>query len=192
MKALLHSFGMNYDVLESNGGLQMRVAFVVFTVLFPVEVIADCGDQRREYMAKNSLSAASSLIGCLEGELAKAKQSTIATQGSSGNECPPYPVIPVGPKTPGNPVGSEQEIYAFLNYYRALTGIDAASWMVGAASALNDNDATALIAGSSGSQFCSDHLPTYKFDWNAGQYIDAENDLGIVLFPRAGRAFGGN
>lgn len=163
----------------------MRYMIMLLPILFPFPSFAGCGDERREFMTQNDMSAASSLIACLEGELAEAKQAAVASPLTSSEECPPFPVIPVGPSTPGNPQGSEAEIYAFLKYYRAVTNIDDVNWMAGAASALNSNDAAALVSGTSGSQFCSGSLPTYELDWNTGQYIDAGNGLGVILYPEA-------
>jgi hypothetical protein len=163
-------------------------------MLLSGQASADCGNQRLVYMAQNDLESAQDLIACLEHEVAKASQSspTSAAVVAGKNDCPAFPIIPVSPKTPGNPVGSEQEIYAFLRYYHELTGLDSASWMTGAASALDDNDATALVAGNSKDQFCSTTLPVYDFDWSTGSYSQSDNGLGIILFPEVDKAFGGN
>lgn len=170
----------------------MKRIFAFVVSVLPNIVFADCGDERRDFMALNNLSAAGALIACLEGELTQAKQATFAASGGgAGENCPTYPVIPVSPRTPGNPVGAEQEIYAFLNYYRSLTDLDAEYWMVGAASALDTEDATALVTGRIGTSFCADGLATYDFDWDAGQYFDAENDFGILIYPELKGAFGG-
>jgi hypothetical protein len=160
--------------------------------VLPISVLADCGDERRDYMALDNTSAAGALIACLEGELAKARQTASAASGGEAeSNCPSFPVIPVSPKTPGNPMGAEQEIYAFLNYYRSLTDLDAENWMVGAASALDTEDSTALVTGRTGTSFCANGLATYDFDWDAGQYLDAENDFGILIYPELKGAFGG-
>ena len=170
----------------------MRTLIFALTLFLPSTALADCGNERRIYMAQSDLGAASSLIACLEGELAKARQTTSVSGGDAGDTCPTFPIIPVSPKDPGNPVGSEQDVYAFLNYYRTVTGIDPIDWMAGAASALDTNDMTALIAGSSGSQFCNDTIPAYEFDWDAGTYVDTDNGMGIVLFPEARGTQGNN
>ena len=168
----------------------MHIPVIALVLLLPSTAFADCGDQRRTYMAQNDLGAATSLIACLEGELARVRQNADVSGGGSGDACPTFPIIPVSPRTPGNPVGSEKDVYAFLNYYRNVTGIDPVNWMAGAASALSPSDVTAIVAGSSGGQFCSNSMPTYKFDWDAGTYVDADNDLGIILFPEAKAAIG--
>jgi len=169
----------------------MKRTFAVALAILPIKALADCGDERREYMALSDFSAAGALIACLEGELAKARQTASTADGGGGDDCPTYPVIPVSPSTPGNPVGAEQEIYAFLNYYRSLTELDAENWMVGAASALDADDATALVTGRAGTSFCAEGLTTYDFDWDAGQFYDAENDFGILIYPELKGVFGG-
>jgi len=169
----------------------MKRLLATMLSLYSSSALADCGQERLNYMSQDDPSSAKALIACLETELAHAQQVTAASGGSAGGNCPTVPIIPVSPRSPGNPVGSEEQIYAFMTYYRSLSELDAARWMIGAASALGQDDAAALVVGRSSLEFCSDGLTTYDFDWDAGQYFDAENDFGILIFPEIKGAFGG-